>query len=314
MASFRTHYDNLKVSRDAPESVIRAAYRTLSQQYHPDKRPGDERAVRVMAIINQSYEILSDPRRRREHDAWIAREEAKRKQQEKAQSPPIPPQWQQPERTPPPPARGNVVAAILLFPFKLLLKIAAAVPQLTGLALLIAGLFLWDALTPDKPRPPPPPGPKPYQANAPAVNSVAAAPAYVRPSHAPNGHPWPARAAYVNGYPIAHDDGHSKITVDNTQNDSDVFVKLVSIDGETAYPVRQFYIPARSRFTMNDVTAGAYDIRYRDLRYGGLSRSEPFNVDERRTREGIEYSAMTMTLYKVEGGNFETFDLAETEF
>lgn len=65
---------------------------------------------------------------------------------------------------------------------------------------------------------------------------------------------------------------------------------------------------------MNQVTAGAYDIRYRDLASGVLTRSEPFDVEERRTAEGIEYSEMTMTLYKVADGNFQTYDLAEEEF
>ncbi|QYD24734.1 J domain-containing protein (plasmid) [Klebsiella quasipneumoniae] len=32
----RTHYDNLKVSQDAPVEVIQAAYRTLAKKYHPD--------------------------------------------------------------------------------------------------------------------------------------------------------------------------------------------------------------------------------------------------------------------------------------
>lgn len=86
------------------------------------------------------------------------------------------------------------------------------------------------------------------------------------------------------------------------------------MEGETAYPVRQFYIPAHSRFTMSEVSAGTYDLRYRDLASGGLSRSEPFEVVERHTNQGIQYSEMTMTLYKVEGGNFDTFDLAEAEF
>jgi hypothetical protein len=43
MAKIHTHYDNLKVSRHAPQEVIRAAYKALSQKYHPDKNPGDER-------------------------------------------------------------------------------------------------------------------------------------------------------------------------------------------------------------------------------------------------------------------------------
>lgn len=72
-----THYDNLQVARNASPEVIRAAYKSLTQRYHPDRNPNDRaRGERVMKIINQAYEVLSDPDRRREHDAWIAREEA----------------------------------------------------------------------------------------------------------------------------------------------------------------------------------------------------------------------------------------------
>ena len=75
MAKIHTHYDNLKVARLAPQEVIRAAYKALSQKYHPDKNPGDEKAARIMAIVNSAYNILSDPVRRKEHDEWIAAEE-----------------------------------------------------------------------------------------------------------------------------------------------------------------------------------------------------------------------------------------------
>lgn len=61
MAQIRTHYDNLKVARNAPPDVIRAAYRALSQRFHPDKNLGNTEAARIMAIINASYEVLSDP-------------------------------------------------------------------------------------------------------------------------------------------------------------------------------------------------------------------------------------------------------------
>ena len=75
MAKIHTHYDNLKVSRMAPQEVIRAAYKALSQKYHPDKNPGDEKAARIMAILNSAYDTLSDAQRRKEHDEWIAAEE-----------------------------------------------------------------------------------------------------------------------------------------------------------------------------------------------------------------------------------------------
>jgi hypothetical protein len=75
MAKIHTHYDNLKVARLAPQEVIRAAYKALSQKYHPDKNPGDEKAARIMAILNSAYTTLSDNQRRKEHDEWIAAEE-----------------------------------------------------------------------------------------------------------------------------------------------------------------------------------------------------------------------------------------------
>ncbi|MGH8807730.1 MAG: J domain-containing protein [Noviherbaspirillum sp.] len=76
MAHIHTHYDNLKVARNAPPEVIRAAYKTLSQKYHPDRHGNSPDAIRVIQIINAAYAVLSDPVRRREHDEWIARTEA----------------------------------------------------------------------------------------------------------------------------------------------------------------------------------------------------------------------------------------------
>ncbi|HEX6438969.1 MAG TPA: J domain-containing protein, partial [Candidatus Binatia bacterium] len=64
------------VARDAPPEVIRAAYKSLSQKYHPDRNPGDPRASRTMAIINAAYRVLSNPDLRTKHDAWIRRIEA----------------------------------------------------------------------------------------------------------------------------------------------------------------------------------------------------------------------------------------------
>ncbi|MGZ4957044.1 MAG: J domain-containing protein [Methylobacter sp.] len=76
MAKFKTHYDNLNVSRNAPVSVIKAAYKALCQNYHPDKYTGGpEEALRIMKIINGAYAVLSDPAKRAEHDRWIDRQE-----------------------------------------------------------------------------------------------------------------------------------------------------------------------------------------------------------------------------------------------
>ena len=137
---------------------------------------------------------------------------------------------------------------------------------------------------------------------------------YLRPATAPNGQAWPIGAGYVNGFQQLRSNGLSKVTVDNSQNGSDVFVKLVSTDGPRAYPVRTFFIPAYGSFTLNSVAEGKYDIRYRDLDTGGLSRSEAFSLEQMRTYEGTRFSEVTMTLYKVRNGNMQTFGLDENEF
>lgn len=293
MTPVYTHYDNLKVSRNAPPEVIRAAYKTLTQKYHPDRNPGNSEAARIMSIINTSYEVLSDANKRLEHDQWITSQERISAQQTSINNQPKP----APETTRKPASTrnisfGNVILHVLR----------------NWLLYGFAGLMLWIWAN-DKPSTPPP-GPKPYQAT-PAP--VPAKPQYVRPSSAPNGQPWPS-IGYVKGYQQLNIAGLSNVTVDNSKNDSDVFVKLVSLNSAKAYPVRQFYIPAFSKFTLNKVTAGNYDIRYRDLSNGGLSRSEAFNLKETSTYNGTQYSNLTMTLYKVQNGNMQTYGLSEAEF
>jgi curved DNA-binding protein CbpA len=74
MDRVHTHYDNLKVTRNAPAEVIKAAYRAMAQKYHPDINKSPD-AARVMKIVNEAWAVLSDPGRRADHDRWIASEE-----------------------------------------------------------------------------------------------------------------------------------------------------------------------------------------------------------------------------------------------
>ncbi len=73
----KTHYENLKVTENAPVSVIKVAYKALCQTYHPDKFEGSpEEAHRIMKIINKAYAVLIDPDQRQAHDTWIRKKEA----------------------------------------------------------------------------------------------------------------------------------------------------------------------------------------------------------------------------------------------
>lgn len=137
---------------------------------------------------------------------------------------------------------------------------------------------------------------------------------YIRPNAAPNGHPWPASAGYVAGYKRLNATGLSTLTVDNTQNDSDVFLKLMALNGSRARPVRWFFIPGHDKFTVRALTKGSYDVRYRDLARGSLFRSQTFSVVEFPVRGARKFSNITMTLYKVLNGNMETVPISEKEF
>ena len=67
-----TFYDILARSHDASEDIIKNAYRELVKKYHPDIYKGStDYATRKMKMINQAYETLSDPIKRKEYDMLI---------------------------------------------------------------------------------------------------------------------------------------------------------------------------------------------------------------------------------------------------
>ncbi len=66
------HYEVLQISERATQEVIRAAYRTLAQRFHPD-RAGDTPANHErLSRINLAYEVLSDEKKRAAYDATLA--------------------------------------------------------------------------------------------------------------------------------------------------------------------------------------------------------------------------------------------------
>lgn len=66
------HYTVLGLNPDCTASQIRAAYRFLAKQYHPDLNPSSSTAVTQTQAINVAYEILSDPCRRAAFDRKLA--------------------------------------------------------------------------------------------------------------------------------------------------------------------------------------------------------------------------------------------------
>ena len=77
MPQLPSHYDKLNVSKTASDNVIRAAYKTLMQHYHPDKYAGaKQEALQLSKEINRSFETLIDPAKRRQYDRWLAEQES----------------------------------------------------------------------------------------------------------------------------------------------------------------------------------------------------------------------------------------------
>jgi len=65
-------YEVLEVSPIARPAVIKAAYRCLVQEYHPDRHPGDPDAAARMSLINHAYSVLADPLQRARYDKRMA--------------------------------------------------------------------------------------------------------------------------------------------------------------------------------------------------------------------------------------------------
>ncbi len=65
------HYATLGLDRRCSDAQIRAAYRILAKQHHPDVNASSLSAVKHTQELNAAYEILSDPSRREIYDAEL---------------------------------------------------------------------------------------------------------------------------------------------------------------------------------------------------------------------------------------------------
>ncbi len=310
MARIHTHYDNLKVSRKAPQEVIRAAYKALSQKYHPDKNPLDEKAARIMAILNSAYGTLADPVRRREHDEWIAAEEweiewlesthaedgrellrhdnGAWEPEEPAAAPPY-----RPSRDPRwwlslglclalgcvagivLSSQANVMPPALAGMLGARLEARAPVPQAAPRAADKAADPLLDGWAVSKAHLPE--APLPPQVKAMAVTQLVIprrTPDCDMELHslvAPNGEQWPDVSGYLSDYPMGNQGQEMQIVIDNSANTSPVLVKVYDLDRRSN--VRHVYLLAHESISVDKLSVGKYEVRYQNIDVGG-SREE----------------------------------------
>jgi curved DNA-binding protein len=65
---FKDYYSTLGVAKAASEKEIKQAFRKLARKFHPDVNPGDKAAEARFKEINEAYEVLGDPAKRKKYD------------------------------------------------------------------------------------------------------------------------------------------------------------------------------------------------------------------------------------------------------
>jgi curved DNA-binding protein len=65
---FKDYYQTLGVTKTSSEKEIKQAYRKLARKFHPDVNPGDKSAEGRFKEINEAYEVLGDPDKRKKYD------------------------------------------------------------------------------------------------------------------------------------------------------------------------------------------------------------------------------------------------------
>src|SRR5688500_9207075 len=79
---FKDYYATLGVTKASTEKEIKQAFRKLARKHHPDVNPGDKQAEVRFKEINEAYEVLGDPAKRKKYDElganWRQYEQAER--------------------------------------------------------------------------------------------------------------------------------------------------------------------------------------------------------------------------------------------
>ncbi len=67
---YKDYYNILEVDKSASQNDIKKSYRKLAKKYHPDTNPGNKQAEEKFKDINEAYEVLGDPEKRKKYDTF----------------------------------------------------------------------------------------------------------------------------------------------------------------------------------------------------------------------------------------------------
>lgn len=271
------HYETLNVSKDSSQEEIRASYITLCKMFQSE-------AV-MIAELTKSYEVLKNS-----HKAEIERlpelpitvvvEENNSKIIELASR-----QRETSLKADEGGISSRIVAAI------------AAIAILGGLAVALT--------TPNSTI-------SRLRLTSPA--EMISQSKYVRPMLAPNQMPFPTTTSYLAGYEIKNNQGGSSVYVDNTKNENDVYLKLLSVEGKRVTAVRHVLIKGKTDFKLENLLTGKYEIQYMDLVSGLAGRSIVFSVEDKATEFGVKSSSLEVKLKTTTNGALGVENVSMDDF
>jgi len=66
---YKDYYKILGVDKKASQAEIKKAYRKLAVKHHPDKNQGNKASEEKFKELNEAYEVLGDPEKRKKYDS-----------------------------------------------------------------------------------------------------------------------------------------------------------------------------------------------------------------------------------------------------
>lgn len=68
--AFVDYYKILGVDKNIPQKDVQAAYRKRVKQFHPDLHPDDPKAKAKFQALNEAYQVINDPEKRKKYDQY----------------------------------------------------------------------------------------------------------------------------------------------------------------------------------------------------------------------------------------------------